>query len=44
MTSDMAREAAYDVLNSPVPADLPPRLDTGLVEQQRLFKKLHGVA
>ncbi len=41
MTDQQAREAALDLLSIPLPADLPPRLESGLVEQQRWFSKLH---
>ena len=41
MTDRQAREAALDLLTIPLPADLPPRLESGLVEQQRWFSKLH---
>lgn len=41
MTDEQAREAALDLLTIPLPADLPPRLESGLVEQQRWFSKLH---
>lgn len=41
MTDEQAREAALDLLAIPLPADLPPRLESGLVEQQRWFSKLH---
>ena len=42
MTDEMARVAALDILNTPVPAGLPPRTTSGLVEQQRLFLKLRN--
>jgi hypothetical protein len=41
MTESEVRQAALDVLTMPLPADLPPRLQSGLVEQQRWFSKLH---
>lgn len=41
MTDEQAREAALDLLTMPLPADLPPRVDSGLVEQQRWFSRLH---
>jgi hypothetical protein len=41
MTDKQAREAALDLLTMPLPADLPPRIESGLVEQQRWFSKLH---
>jgi hypothetical protein len=40
MTDEQARAAALDLLTMPLPADLPPRIDSGLVEQQRWFSKL----
>lgn len=42
MTDDQAREAAADVLTFPLPVDLPPRLNSGLVEQQYWFSKFHS--
>ena len=42
MTDDQAREAAADLLSFPLPADLPPRLDSGLVEQQYWFSRFHS--
>lgn len=44
MTDQQAREAALDLLTMPLPSDLPPRLESGLVEQQRWFSKLHPKA
>ena len=41
MTEAQVREAALDLLTIPIPADLPPRIESGLVEQQRWFSKLH---
>lgn len=41
MTDEQAREAALDLLTMPLPADLPPRVNSGLVEQQRWFSRLH---
>jgi hypothetical protein len=41
MTDEQAREAALGLLTMPLPADLPARIDSGLVEQQRWFSKLH---
>ena len=41
MTDAQIREAALDLLTFPMPADLPPRLESGLVEQQFWFSKLH---
>ena len=42
MTDEQARQAAADLLTFPLPADLPPRLDSGLVEQQYWFAKFHS--
>lgn len=42
MTDDQARAAAADMLTFPLPADLPPRLGSGLVEQQYWFSKFHS--
>ena len=42
MTDEQAREAAADLLTFPLPADLPPRLDSGLVGQQYWFSKFHS--
>ena len=42
MTDEQAREAAADLLTFPLPADLPPRLDSGLVKQQYWFSKFHS--
>ncbi|TAN48169.1 MAG: hypothetical protein EPN19_16450 [Betaproteobacteria bacterium] len=44
MTDEQAREAALDLLTMPLPVDLPPRLESGLVEQQRWFSKLRRKA
>jgi hypothetical protein len=41
MTDVQVREAALDLLTIPIPADLPPRLESGLVEQQHWFSGLH---
>lgn len=41
MTDAQVREAALDLLTFPIPADLPPRIESGLVEQQRWFSRLH---
>ena len=41
MTEAQGREAALDLLTLPIPADLPPRIESGLVEQQRWFSRLH---
>lgn len=40
MTDDDVRRAIADIFSGPMPADLPPRTDSGLVEQQRLFASL----
>jgi hypothetical protein len=40
MTESEIRQAALDLLTMPLPADLPPRLQSGLVEQQRWFSRL----
>lgn len=40
MTDDDARRAIADIFSGPMPADLPPRTTSGLVEQQRLFASL----
>lgn len=40
MTDDEAREAVLDLLTMPLPPDLPPRFESGLVEQQRWFARL----
>jgi hypothetical protein len=40
MTDDDARRAIADIFSGPIPADLPPRTTSGLVEQQRLFASL----
>lgn len=39
MTDAQAKAAALDLLSIPIPADLPPRAESGLVEQQRWFSK-----
>jgi hypothetical protein len=41
MTDAQVREAALDLLTFPISAELPPRLESGLVEQQRWFSRLH---
>lgn len=41
LTDDEAREAALDLLSMPLPEDLPPRRESGLVEQQRWFSRAH---
>ena len=40
MTDDDVRRAVSDLFSGAVPADLPPRTTSGLVEQQRLFALL----
>lgn len=40
MTDEQAKAAAADLLRMPLPADLPERFGSGLVEQQRWFAKL----
>lgn len=42
MTDAQAKAAALDLLSIPLPADLPPRPESGLVEQQRWFSRLHS--
>ncbi|MDA0275745.1 MAG: hypothetical protein O3A06_06420 [Proteobacteria bacterium] len=42
MTDALAKAAALDLLSIPRPADLPPRLESGLVEQQRWFSRFHS--
>ena len=42
MTDDQAREAAIALLSMPLPPDLPERLTSGLVEQQRWFARLRA--
>ena len=44
MTDDDVRRAVADLFSVPLPADLPPRLTSGLVEQQRLFARLRRPA
>lgn len=41
MTDAQVREAALDLLTIPIPADVPPRLESGLVEQQHWFSRHH---
>lgn len=41
MTDAQVREAALDLLTIPIPDDVPPRLESGLVEQQHWFSRLH---
>ncbi len=40
MTDDDVRRAIADIFSGAMPADLPPRTTSGLVEQQRLFATL----
>ena len=40
MTDDDARRAIADIFSGATPTDLPPRINSGLVEQQRLFASL----
>jgi len=40
MTDEQAKAAALDLLTMPLPEDLPPRDNSGLVEQQRRFSRL----
>jgi len=42
MTDQEAREATADLLAFPLPADLPPRLISGLVEQQYWFSRFRS--
>lgn len=42
MTDEQAKLAALDLLSIPLPEDLPPKRESGLVEQQRLFSKLRA--
>jgi hypothetical protein len=44
MTDDDVRRAVADLFSVPLPVDLPPRLTSGLVEQQRLFARLRRPA
>lgn len=44
MTDEEGRKAAFDLLSMPIPADLPPRLGSGLVEQQRWFSLFRSKA
>ena len=41
MTDDDARRAIADLFSDVPMHDLPPRTTSGLVEQQRLFARLH---
>jgi hypothetical protein len=40
MTDEDVRRAVADLFSGAMPADLPPRTTSGLVEQQRLFSLL----
>ena len=40
MTDEDVRRHVADIFSGPYPYDLPPRTESGLVEQQRLFAKL----
>lgn len=40
MTDDDTRRAIADIFSSAPPDDAPPRMSSGLVEQQRLFESL----
>jgi len=40
LTDDDVRRAIADLFSLPLPTDLPPRTDSGLVAQQRLFSRL----
>ena len=42
MTDEQAGEAAADLLAFPLPADLPPRPASGLVEQQFWFSRFRS--
>lgn len=44
MTDDDARRAIADLFNGTSMPDMPPRLTSGLVEQQRLFRRLRKPA
>lgn len=44
MTDDDVRRAIADLFSDAVRADLPPRTNSGLVEQQRLFARLRRPA
>jgi len=44
MTDDDVRRAIADLFSDGMPADLPPRMTSGLVEQQRLFARLRQSA
>ena len=41
MTDGDVRRAVSDLFSGGVPADLPPRTTSGLIEPQRLFNFLH---
>ncbi|MBI3916999.1 MAG: hypothetical protein HY322_08335 [Betaproteobacteria bacterium] len=40
MTDEQAKAAALDLLNMPLPEDLPPRSGSGLADLQRQFSRL----
>lgn len=44
MTDDDVRRAIADLFSDAMLADLPPRVTSGLVEQQRLFARLRQPA
>ena len=44
MAGEDVRRAIADLFSVPMPADLPPRTTSGLVEQQRLFARLRRPA
>lgn len=44
LTDDDVRRAVADLFSVPLPSGLPPRLTSGLVEQQRLFARLRRPA
>jgi hypothetical protein len=44
MTEEQIQEAVQDLLGMPLPPDLPPRAESGLVEQQRWFSRLRTKA
>lgn len=44
MTDDDVRRAVADLFSVPLPTGLPPRITSGLVEQQRLFARLRRPA
>ena len=44
MTDEDVRRAIADLFSGAAPSDLPPRMTSGLVEQQRLFASLRPPA